>query len=76
MTQTEKVFMAAPGYDLPKRPCGLWGPLIKYMRGSGDHVATFKVEGAGTNSPTYKADDPKLQKFATWLKETRGFKGS
>lgn len=68
--QAEKVFKETLGYDLPKT-WGFVGAGIKLMvKEMGDMFAWFKDEGYGADIQALRREEPTLQDFGTWLKES------
>ena len=72
--QGEKVFKESLGYEMPKT-YGFVGSAIKYMvKDVGIMFAWFKSDGYGADIPALRKEEPELQDFGTWLKETSQFK--
>jgi uncharacterized protein YbjT (DUF2867 family) len=72
--QGKKVFKESLGYEMPKT-FGIVGSAIKFMlKDVGTMFAWFKDEGYGADIPALRKEEPRLQDFGTWLKETSPFK--
>jgi uncharacterized protein YbjT (DUF2867 family) len=74
LEQAKKVFKETLGYDMPET---FWfvGSGIKFMvKEMGTMFAWFKDEGYGADIPALRKEEPRLQDFGTWLKESSQFK--
>lgn len=74
LEQGKKVFKDTLGYDMPET-YGFVGSGLKYMMGElGNMFNWFKTNGYGADIQALRKEEPKLQDFGTWLKESSGFK--
>jgi len=73
LAQGKKVFKDTLGYDMPET-FGFVGSGIKYMiKGVGTMFNWFKDEGYGADIPALMKEEPRLQDFSKWLKESSKF---
>jgi len=74
LAQGKQVFKESLGYDMPET-YGFVGTGIQYMiKEVGTMFAWFKDVGYAADIPALRKEEPKLQDFGTWLKDTSGFK--
>jgi uncharacterized protein YbjT (DUF2867 family) len=73
LDQGKKVFKETVGYDMPET-FGFVGSGIKYMITEvGTMFRWFKEVGYGADIPALRNEEPKLQDFSKWLKESSKF---
>jgi uncharacterized protein YbjT (DUF2867 family) len=74
LVQGKKVFKESLGYEMPET-FGIVGTAIRYMvKEVGTLFAWFKYEGYGADISALRKEEPTLQNFGTWLKESSQFK--
>jgi hypothetical protein len=72
--QARKVFKDSIGDDLPKT-FSIVGAAIKWMsKEMGTMFQWFKDVGYSVDIPALRTEEPQLQDFSQWLKETSGFR--
>ena len=72
--QAKKVFKDSLGEELPET-FGIVGAGIKFMvKEMGTMFQWFKDVGYGADIPALRKEEPQLQDFSQWLKETSGFR--
>jgi uncharacterized protein YbjT (DUF2867 family) len=73
LAQGKKVFKDTMGYDLPET-FGFVGAGIKFMvKEVGTMFNWFRDEGYAVNIPELRKEEPRLQDFSKWLKESSKF---
>jgi len=74
ISQGRKAFKGALQYKLPET-FGFVGAGIKLMSAEmGTMFSWFKSDGYGADIPALRKEEPQLQDFGQWLKETSGFR--
>lgn len=72
--QARNVFKDTLGTDLPET-FGIVGAGIKMMSKEMRTMFNwFKSDGYGADIPALRKEEPELQDFGQWLKETSGFR--
>jgi uncharacterized protein YbjT (DUF2867 family) len=74
LEQGKEVFKTVVGKDMPET---WWfvGPFFMWlMKEVGTMFTWFRTDGFGANIAELKKEEPKLQDFATWLRDTSEFK--
>jgi uncharacterized protein YbjT (DUF2867 family) len=72
--EAKKVFKETLGYNMPET-FGFVGSGIKFaVKEMGTMFSWFKTDGYGANIQQCRQEEPKLQDFKTWLKNSSGFK--
>jgi hypothetical protein len=73
LTQAKKVFKRTEGYDMPET-YGFVGSGIKMAsKEMGTMFSWFKTDGYGADIAELRKEEPKLQTFSQWLRESSGF---
>jgi uncharacterized protein YbjT (DUF2867 family) len=73
LAQGKKVFKDTMGYDMPET-WGFVGSAIKFMITEvGTMFNWFRDEGYGVDIPALRKEEPRLQDFSKWLKESSKF---
>lgn len=73
-SQAEKVFTEVLGLDIPVS-FGFVGSGVKYMiKEMGTMFTWFGAEGFGADIQALREQEPQLQDFGTWLKDSSAFK--
>ncbi|KFZ01458.1 hypothetical protein V500_00761 [Pseudogymnoascus sp. VKM F-4518 (FW-2643)] len=73
LAEAKKVFKESLGYKMPET-FGFMGWVIKFfVKELGTMFAWFKDEGYGADIQALREEEPRLQDFGTWLKETSQF---
>ncbi|TVY83967.1 Nitrogen metabolite repression protein nmr [Lachnellula suecica] len=74
LQQGKEVFKDAVGYPMPET-FGFVGSGIKFMsKEMGTMFQWFKDVGYGVDIPALRKEEPQLQDFGTWLKQSSGFR--
>lgn len=74
LAQARKVFRDTLGYRMPET-FAFFGKAIKSMvKEMGIMFGWFKDVGYGADIPVLRKQEPRLQDFGAWLKESSGFK--
>ncbi|KAG0646996.1 hypothetical protein D0Z07_6086 [Hyphodiscus hymeniophilus] len=74
LAQAKKVFKEAIGYNMPST-FQFMGSLLMYMvKDLGVMFQWFADVGYGADVKSLRTEEPKLQDFGTWLKETSDFR--
>lgn len=74
LEQAKKVFKESIGYDMPAN-FGFLGSVVLFMvKEIGTMFKWFGDVGYGVNIAALRKEEPKLQDFGTWLKESSAFK--
>jgi uncharacterized protein YbjT (DUF2867 family) len=70
----KKVFKETLGYNMPET-FGFVGSGLKFaIKELGTMFSWFKTDGYGADIQQLRKEEPKLQDFKTWLKNSSGFK--
>lgn len=73
LEQGKKVFKEAMGYNMPET-FGFVATVIKFlMKELGIMFQWFETEGYGADIPALRKEEPRLQDFGKWLKESSKF---
>ena len=74
LADAKKVFKDTMGYNMPET-FGFVGSGIKMAsKEMGSMFSWFKTDGFGADVKKVMEEEPKMQDFATWLKQSSGFK--
>lgn len=73
LAQGKKVFKEIEGYAMPETYSFVGSGIQWAMKEMGIMFNWFKTDGFGADIATLRKEEPKLQDFATWLKESSKF---
>jgi uncharacterized protein YbjT (DUF2867 family) len=74
LADAKKVFKETIGYDMPET-FGFFGSGLKFaIKELGLMFSWFKTDGFGADIPQLRKEEPKIQDFRTWLKNSSEFK--
>ena len=74
LKQAKEVFKQSLGYDMPET-FGFVGSAVRFMvKEMGLMFSWFKTDGYQAGIPELRKEEPTLQDFGTWLKESSAFK--
>jgi len=74
LTQAKKVFKDSLGYDAPTTFQFVGSAIMFMVKEVGVMFKWFADVGYGADIQALRKEEPKLQDFGTWLKESSGFK--
>lgn len=74
LSQAKKVFKEAIGYDMPATFQFMGSAIMFMVKELGIMFKWFADVGCGADIQALRKEEPKLQDFRTWLKESSGFK--
>ncbi|TVY58151.1 NmrA-like family domain-containing protein 1 [Lachnellula cervina] len=74
ISQARKVFKDALGDDLPETYGFVGSGIKKFVKEMGVMFSWFQSDGFGADIPALRKEEPQLQDFGQWLKETSGFR--
>jgi uncharacterized protein YbjT (DUF2867 family) len=74
LPQAKEVFKEAIGYDMPANFQFMGSALLFMMKELGTMFQWFADVGYGADIKALRKEEPKLQDFGTWLKESSGFR--
>ncbi|RDW80510.1 NAD(P)-binding Rossmann-fold containing protein-10 [Coleophoma crateriformis] len=72
--QACSVFRETMGVEMPTTFCAVGSVLKMAMKDIGAMFTWFETAGYGVNIAAARRENPNLQDFATWLKESSGFR--
>ena len=74
LPQAKRVFKEAMGFDMPTTFWFLGWALLFMVKELGAMNKWFVDEGYGVDIQVLRKEEPRLQDFGTWLKESSGFR--
>ena len=74
LSQAKEVFKEAMGYDMPTTYGFLGSAVLFMVKEMGTMFKWFGDAGYRADVKALRKEEPKLQDFGTWLKESSGFK--
>lgn len=74
ISQARKVFKDSLGDDLPETYGFVGSGIKRFVKEMGVMFSWFQSDGFGADIPALRKEEPQLQDFGQWLKETSGFR--